>query len=74
MQKKNELLKKIKEITAHRAHLDNSVNMIKHHLLGGGHGPARGEGSALVDDWGCLKFMVKKAKYSCLLHVPYFRF
>ncbi|KAK1430552.1 hypothetical protein QVD17_13372 [Tagetes erecta] len=65
IQKKNELLRKIKEITAHRARLDKSVNKIKRYLLGNGHGPVRDEGSALVDDWGCLKFMVRTFEKYC---------
>ncbi|KAK1430551.1 hypothetical protein QVD17_13371 [Tagetes erecta] len=65
MQKKKELLKKIKDITAHRAHLDSSVSMIKRYLLGSGHGPVRGQGSALVDDWSCLKFMVRTFETYC---------
>lgn len=68
IRQKEELLKKIKEITTHRAHLDNTVNIIKHYLLGSRNGPVRDEGSALVDDWGCLKFMVKKR--SMFLFIP----
>ncbi|KAJ0609587.1 putative legumain protein [Helianthus annuus] len=64
-QQKNDLLKKIKEITAYRAHLDSSVNMIKRYLLGSGDGPVRDEGSALVDDWDCLKFMVRTFETHC---------
>ncbi|KAI3756514.1 hypothetical protein L1987_56335 [Smallanthus sonchifolius] len=64
-QHKDELLKKIKEITAYRAHLDNSADMIKRYLLGSGHGPVRAEGSALVDDWGCLKYMVRTFETYC---------
>ncbi|KAK9059226.1 hypothetical protein SSX86_021845 [Deinandra increscens subsp. villosa] len=65
MQQKEELLKKIKEITAHRTHLDRSVSLIRRYLLGGRHGPVRREGSALVDDWGCLKSMVRTFERHC---------
>ncbi|KAL8196192.1 hypothetical protein R6Q57_025192 [Mikania cordata] len=64
-QMKKDLLKKIKEITAHRAHLDRSANMIKRYLLGSGHGPMRDQGSPLVDDWGCLKYMVRAFETHC---------
>ncbi|MFS7924150.1 putative legumain protein [Helianthus anomalus] len=50
---------------AYRAHLDNSVGMIKRYLLGTGDGPVRDEGSALVDDWDCLKFMVRTFETLC---------
>lgn len=59
-QQKIELLKQIKEITAHRAHLDSSVEKIKGQLLDQEHGSVRVAGSALVDDWECLKSMVTK--------------
>ncbi|KAJ0594546.1 putative legumain protein [Helianthus annuus] len=64
-QKKGDLRKKINEITAYRAHLDNSVGMIKRYLLGSGDGPVRDVGSALVDDWDCLKFMVRTFEIHC---------
>ncbi|KAI3703405.1 hypothetical protein L1987_73456 [Smallanthus sonchifolius] len=57
-QEKEELLKNIKEITAHREHLDSSVVTINSQLLGDlQHGSVRGGGWALVDDWDCLKSM-----------------
>ncbi|KAJ0594543.1 putative legumain protein [Helianthus annuus] len=64
-QQKEELFKKIKEITAHRTHLDSSVDMIKGYLLGNEQALARDEGSALVDDWGCLKLMVRTFEKYC---------
>uniref|UniRef100_A0A251VAA9 Putative peptidase C13, legumain n=2 Tax=Helianthus annuus TaxID=4232 RepID=A0A251VAA9_HELAN len=64
-QQKENLLQKIKEITAYRAHLDSSVDMIKRYLLGSGDGPVRGDRSALVDDWDCLKFMVRTFETHC---------
>lgn len=60
-QQKEELLKIIKDITAHRAHLDNTVEMIKRYLLGSKHAHKRDKGSAVVDDWDCLKSLVNKA-------------
>ncbi|XP_076914861.1 vacuolar-processing enzyme beta-isozyme-like [Bidens hawaiensis] len=62
---KEELLNEIKEITAYRAQIDSSVDMIKRNLLGSGHGQARDEGLALVDDWDCLKFMVRTFETYC---------
>ena len=65
---KKELLKKIKEITAHRAHLDTSVSTIEGQLLADRLIEERGDGMALMDDWDCLKSMViKKTDLSCLL-------
>ncbi|XP_076914862.1 legumain-like [Bidens hawaiensis] len=64
-QQKKGLLNQIKEITAHRAHVDSSIDKIKGLLLGNGHGPVRAEGSALVDDWDCLKFMVRTFETYC---------
>ncbi|KVH91891.1 Peptidase C13, legumain [Cynara cardunculus var. scolymus] len=64
-QQKEELLKQIKEITAHRAHLDSSVEVIIGYLFSKEHGSVRGEGLALVDDWGCLKSMVQIFETNC---------
>ncbi|XP_076881112.1 vacuolar-processing enzyme beta-isozyme-like [Bidens hawaiensis] len=65
-QEKEELLKNIKEITAHRSHLDSSINTIKFQLLGDQqHGSQRGGGWPLVDDWGCLKSMVRTFETHC---------
>ncbi|KAK1419065.1 hypothetical protein QVD17_28222 [Tagetes erecta] len=65
-QQKDELLKKIKETTAHREHLESSVNTINGKLLGDQqHGSVRGEGSAIVDDWDCLKSMVRTFETHC---------
>nr|KAJ0200090.1 hypothetical protein LSAT_V11C600332910 [Lactuca sativa] len=60
-----ELLKKIKEIRTHREHLDSSVDMIQGHLLGNAKGSVRDEGSVLVDDWECLKSMVRIFETHC---------
>ncbi|KAI3504852.1 hypothetical protein L1887_26601 [Cichorium endivia] len=64
-QEKEELLKKIKEITAHREHLDSSVDMIKGSLLDYAHASVRDEGLAIVDDWDCLKSMVRTFETHC---------
>ncbi|XP_024996632.1 vacuolar-processing enzyme-like, partial [Cynara cardunculus var. scolymus] len=64
-QQKEELLKNIEEITAHRAHLDSSVDAIRGSLLGIGRGTGRNEGSALVDDWDCLKSMIRTFETHC---------
>ncbi|XP_024996631.1 vacuolar-processing enzyme beta-isozyme-like [Cynara cardunculus var. scolymus] len=64
-QQKDELLKEINEITAYRAHLDRSVDVIKGYLLGKGHESVRSEGAALVDDWKCLKSMVRTFETHC---------
>nr|XP_043628352.1 vacuolar-processing enzyme-like [Erigeron canadensis] len=65
LQQKAELLKEIKKITKHRSHLDNSVNMINRYILSDGHGVVRDAGSALVDDWGCLRSMVRAFERYC---------
>nr|XP_043628472.1 vacuolar-processing enzyme-like [Erigeron canadensis] len=62
---KEELYQKIKKISAHRSHLDSSVGIIEGYLLGNKQGSVRGEGSALVDDWGCLKSMVRTYETYC---------
>ncbi|XP_024996271.1 vacuolar-processing enzyme beta-isozyme-like [Cynara cardunculus var. scolymus] len=62
---KDELLKEINEIKAHRAHLDRSVDAIKGYLLGKRHESVRSEGATLVDDWKCLKSMVRTFETHC---------
>lgn len=57
------LLKKITETMSHRAHLDNSIEMIGMLLFGPQNGrsilhSSRGRGFPLVDDWECLKSTV----------------
>nr|XP_043629596.1 vacuolar-processing enzyme beta-isozyme-like [Erigeron canadensis] len=64
-EQKHDLLQKITEITEHRAHLDSSVNVIKTSLLGNEQGSARPAGSPLVDDWKCLKSMVRTFETYC---------
>ncbi|KAI3691666.1 hypothetical protein L6452_31467 [Arctium lappa] len=62
---KEELLEEIKEITTHRSHLDRSVDVIKGYLLGKGHELVRSEGATLVDDWKCLKSMIRTFETHC---------
>ncbi|XP_071730783.1 vacuolar-processing enzyme-like [Rutidosis leptorrhynchoides] len=64
-QENAELLKNINDVTAHRAHLDTSVNMVKEYLLGNRLISSRDQGSALVDDWRCLKSMVRTFETYC---------
>ncbi|GJU40748.1 vacuolar-processing enzyme-like protein [Tanacetum coccineum] len=64
-EQKKELLNKIKEITAHRAHLDSSVPTIESELLVDRLVEVRGDGMALVDDWDCLKSMVRTYETHC---------
>ncbi|PWA49636.1 peptidase C13, legumain [Artemisia annua] len=64
-EQKKELLKKIKEITTHRTHLDSSVSMIEGQLLADRLIEVRGDGMALVDDWDCLKSMVRTYETHC---------
>ncbi|XP_023755331.1 vacuolar-processing enzyme [Lactuca sativa] len=64
-QEKIELLKNIKEITTHRAHLDSSVETIKGKLGDQDYGSVRPEGSVLVDDWECLKSMIRTFETHC---------
>ncbi|XP_071686220.1 vacuolar-processing enzyme beta-isozyme-like [Rutidosis leptorrhynchoides] len=63
-QEKEELLKKIKRITSHRAHLDNSIDIIRGKLLQG-EIAVRPSGMAIVDDWDCLKTMVRTYETHC---------
>lgn len=60
-----ELLKQITDTMHHRTHLDSSVDIIGAILFGPGNSPSvinspRGRNLPLVDDWDCLKSMVKK--------------
>jgi legumain len=55
---------------AHRIHLDNSVKLIGNLLFGSEAGPSklnaiRPAGQVLVDDWDCLKEMVRTFESSC---------
>ncbi|KAJ0482853.1 putative legumain protein [Helianthus annuus] len=55
-----------KEITIHRTLLDSSMITINAQLLGDTqHGSQRGSGLPLVDDWDCLKSMVRTFETHC---------
>ncbi|KAF9614464.1 hypothetical protein IFM89_018711 [Coptis chinensis] len=61
---RTELLKEIKQTILHRTHLDNSIKLIGQVLFGPQIGSSilsavRPSGLPLVDDWGCLKAMVR---------------
>ncbi|XP_058206956.1 vacuolar-processing enzyme [Rhododendron vialii] len=67
---KRTLLKEITETVMHRNHLDGSVDMIGVLLFGPKKGPStlnslRKPGLALVDDWICLKSMVRLFEKHC---------
>ncbi|KAH7855437.1 hypothetical protein Vadar_024848 [Vaccinium darrowii] len=67
---KKTLLKEITETVIHRNHLDGSIEMIGVLLFGPKKGPStlnssRKPGLALVDDWICLKSMVRLFEKHC---------
>ncbi|XP_048319871.2 legumain [Ziziphus jujuba] len=69
-EKKKEMLKQIKEKVSHRNHLDVSVKLIGTLLYGPEKGPSilnsvRSPGLPLVDDWGCLKRVVRLFESHC---------
>lgn len=68
--KKREILNQIKETTRHRTHLDKSIEMIGSLLYGPQKGGSvlnsvRSPGKPLVDDWACLKSMVRSFESHC---------
>lgn len=61
--KKNEARKQVLEVMSHRMHIDDSVKLVGKLLFGIEKAPevlnaVRPAGSAVVDDWECLKTMV----------------
>ncbi|PSS11505.1 Vacuolar-processing enzyme like [Actinidia chinensis var. chinensis] len=69
-EKKTEILKQITEMMKHRIHLDGTIDMIGVLLFGPEKGPyilssLRKPGSAIVDDWTCLKSMVRVFETHC---------
>lgn len=63
-EEKHRALRDIKETVLHRKHLDSSIDFIGKLVFGFDKGPsmlqaARGSGQPLVDDWDCLKRMVR---------------
>lgn len=67
---KKEILLEITETIMHRAHLDNSIELIGNLIFGSDVAPSilktvRPSGQALVDDWDCLKTMVQVFELHC---------
>ncbi|KAK7310727.1 hypothetical protein RJT34_08421 [Clitoria ternatea] len=67
---KNTAQKQVLEVMSHRMHIDNSVQLIRKLLFSIEKGPetlnkVRPAGSVLVDDWGCLKTMVRTFETHC---------
>ncbi|VAI58967.1 unnamed protein product [Triticum turgidum subsp. durum] len=67
---KANVLREISETVAHRKHLDNSIDFIGKLLFGFENGPSelqavRPSGKPLVDDWDCLKRMVRIFESHC---------
>ncbi|XP_063938555.1 vacuolar-processing enzyme [Daucus carota subsp. sativus] len=67
---KTKILKRIEETTAQRRHLDDSISMIGNVLFNSVNpnsirNRAREPGSAVVDDWDCLKSMVRIYETHC---------
>ncbi|AQK73110.1 Vacuolar processing enzyme 1 [Zea mays] len=69
-EEKQEVLREITGTVRHRKHLDNSINFIGKLLFGAEKGPStleavRPPGQPLVDDWDCLKQMVRIFESHC---------
>ncbi|KAL9387210.1 hypothetical protein Peur_020334 [Populus x canadensis] len=69
-EKKTQILNQIKETVRHRTQLDSSMELIGTLLFGRKKGSAmlksvREPGSPLVDDWICLKSMVRRFETHC---------
>ncbi|CAA3011006.1 vacuolar-processing enzyme-like [Olea europaea subsp. europaea] len=68
--RKFEAQKQLAEIMAHRAHVDSSMKLIGKLLFGIEKGPEvlktiRSAGKPLVDDWSCLKSLVRTFEQHC---------
>ncbi|CAL9780938.1 unnamed protein product [Musa acuminata subsp. burmannicoides] len=68
--KKKEILEEITKTLMHRVHLDSSIDYIGNQIFGSEIGPSilravRPSGQALVDDWECLKSMVRAFESHC---------
>ncbi|WJX09607.1 legumain [Trifolium repens] len=68
--RKNEAQKQVLEAMSHRMHVDNSVELIGKLLFGIEKSPTllnvvRPSGSPLVDNWDCLKTMVRTFETHC---------
>ncbi|CAM0903615.1 unnamed protein product [Alopecurus aequalis] len=69
-EEKLRVLRELKETVVHRKHLDSSIDFIGKVLFGYENGPskieaARSSGQPLVDDWDCLKRMVRVFESHC---------
>lgn len=69
-QEKADMLKQITDIKNHRSHLDSSIDAIGTKLFGPRNSHViltslRGQGKPIVDDWGCLKSMVRVYETHC---------
>uniref|UniRef100_J3LZY4 Legumain prodomain domain-containing protein n=1 Tax=Oryza brachyantha TaxID=4533 RepID=J3LZY4_ORYBR len=67
---KLKVLREIEDTIAHRKHLDSSIDFIGKLVFGFENGPlileaARSSGQSLVDDWDCLKKMVRIFESQC---------
>ncbi|TVU34126.1 hypothetical protein EJB05_15955 [Eragrostis curvula] len=67
---KNDARKELLEVMAHRSHVDSSVELIGNLLFGSEDGQkvlkaVRAAGKPLVDDWICLKSMVRVFESQC---------
>lgn len=68
--KKLESQKQMVDLMTHRMHVDKSMNLIGKLLFGSARGPnvlntVRPPGQPLVDDWDCLKTMVRTFEKHC---------
>ncbi|KAI3454123.1 hypothetical protein Pfo_010786 [Paulownia fortunei] len=68
--RKFEAQKQLAEAMAHRTHIDNSITLIGKLLFGIEKGPevlktVRTAGEPLVDDWNCLKLLVRTFETHC---------
>uniref|UniRef100_A0ACD5V335 Uncharacterized protein n=1 Tax=Avena sativa TaxID=4498 RepID=A0ACD5V335_AVESA len=69
-EEKLRVLREIKETVVHRKHLDSSIDFIGKLVFGFENGPSvleapRNPGQPLVDDWDCLKRMVRVFESQC---------
>ncbi|KAI5013962.1 hypothetical protein ZWY2020_055352 [Hordeum vulgare] len=69
-EEKQRALREVKETVLHRKHLDSSIDFIGKLVFGFDKGPsvlqaARGSGQPLVDDWDCLRTMVRVFESQC---------
>ncbi|CAO2819805.1 unnamed protein product [Amaranthus hypochondriacus] len=69
-EEKHKILTEITETTKHRSHLDSSIELIGKLLFGLSNGPSvlsakPKPGFPLVDDWDCMKSMVRTFEKEC---------